>query len=157
MRKTKLSLSWHWSPWYQMDRKGFFKCINSKRPKKKIGLKLVVDGHVTSKNKKKAEGKEDHVWGSCDFPFAVTEIVRERQYQLNVPKSMGPDGIHPQVLKELVNVIAGSLLTNRQKSWETREVPAYWKLASVVSMHMKGTWADPGIDSPWRCYKDCPG
>lgn len=30
-------------------------------------------------------------------------------YQLNVHESMGPDGIHPSLLKELADVVAGPL------------------------------------------------
>jgi len=37
------------------------------------------------------------------------EIVRGQLYQLNVHKSVGPDGIHPRVLKDIADVMAGPL------------------------------------------------
>lgn len=64
---------------------------------------------------------EDQNWGSGDFPFVVTKIVSN---QLNVHKSMGPDGIHPKVLGKLDDIIAGPLSTIYQRSWESAEVPA---------------------------------
>lgn len=59
---------------------------------------------------------EDHKCSNGDFPLADTDTVRDQLYQLNVPKAMGPDGIHPGVLKELVNVMAGPLSIIHQKS-----------------------------------------
>jgi len=67
---------------------------------------------------------EDHNCGNSDFVFVDTEIVTDQLYQLNVHKSMGPDGIHPRALKELANVMAGPLLIICQRSWESGEVLA---------------------------------
>ncbi|KAK4825967.1 hypothetical protein QYF61_003536 [Mycteria americana] len=86
---------------------------------------------------------EDHECGNSDFPFVDTEIVRDQLYQLNVHKSVGPDGIHPRVLKALADVVAGLLSIVYQSSWESGEVPADWKLASVIPIY-KGVREDPG-------------
>ena len=77
-----------------------------------------------------------------------TEIVRDQLYQLNVHKSMGPDGIHPRVLKELAYVMARLFLIIYQRSWESGEVPADWKLASVIPIYKKGMREDPGNYRP---------
>ncbi|KAJ7424017.1 RNA-directed DNA polymerase from mobile element jockey-like protein [Pitangus sulphuratus] len=81
---------------------------------------------------------------TCDFPFVDSEIVREQLYQMNVHKSMGPDGMDPGVLKELAEVMTGPLLIIYLRSWESGEVPADWKLAKVIPIYKKGVREDPG-------------
>ena len=56
---------------------------------------------------------------------------------LDAHESVGPSGIRPRVLKELVDVSAGPLSAVFQPSWESGEVPVRWKLASVVPMFRK--------------------
>ncbi|PKU33292.1 rna-directed dna polymerase from mobile element hypothetical protein [Limosa lapponica baueri] len=86
---------------------------------------------------------EGYDCGSSDFPFVDTETIRVQLYQLNVHKSMGPDGIHPRVLKELVDVTAGPLSIIYQRSWESGEVLADWKLANVIPIYKKGNEGRP--------------
>ena len=62
----------------------------------------------------------------------------------DIQKSMGPDGIHPRVLKELAGVLAMPLSIIYQPSWLTGEVPTDWKLTSVMSIYKKGLKDDPG-------------
>ncbi|KFP51109.1 hypothetical protein N323_02338, partial [Cathartes aura] len=81
-------------------------------------------------------------------PFVDTEIVRDQPDQLNVHKSMGLDGIHPRVLKELADVMARPLSIIYQRSWESGEVRADWKLASVIPIYKKGVREDPGDYRP---------
>ncbi|KAK4829030.1 hypothetical protein QYF61_001805 [Mycteria americana] len=91
---------------------------------------------------------EDHECGNSDFPFVDTKIVRNQLYPLNVHKSMGPDGIHPRVLKELVDVMAGPLSIIHQRYWESGEVPADWKLGNVIPVFKKHVRKDPGNYRP---------
>ena len=53
---------------------------------------------------------EDHNWGNAKLP-ADPELVPDLLLQLDAHKSMGPNGIHPRVLKELSDVIAGPLFS----------------------------------------------
>lgn len=76
-----------------------------------------------------------------------TEILRDQLSQLNVFKSMQPDGIHPRVLKELVDVTVGPLLIMYQRSWESGEVSTDWKLADIIPVY-KSMREDPGEDRP---------
>ena len=55
---------------------------------------------------------------------------------------MGPDGIHPRVLKELVDVTARSLSVIYQRSCKSGEVPTDWKLASITPIYKKGVRKD---------------
>ncbi|KAK4810576.1 hypothetical protein QYF61_007313 [Mycteria americana] len=79
---------------------------------------------------------EDCDWGDDKLP-ANSELVRDLLLQLDAHKSMGPDGIHPRVLKELADAIAGPLSIIFQRSWESGEVPVDWKLANVVPIFKK--------------------
>lgn len=49
---------------------------------------------------------EYHDWGNSNLLSVVVEIVKEQLYQLNVHKLLGPDKIHPRMLKELADIIA---------------------------------------------------
>ncbi|KAK4807228.1 hypothetical protein QYF61_024348 [Mycteria americana] len=61
---------------------------------------------------------------------------------------MGPDGMDSRVLKELADVMAGPLSIIYLRSWESGEVPADWKLASVIPIYKKGVREDPGNYRP---------
>ncbi|KAK4816318.1 hypothetical protein QYF61_015002 [Mycteria americana] len=51
--------------------------------------------------------------------------------------TMGPDEIHPGVLKELADVLTKPLSIIYQQSWLTGEVPADWRLANVTPIVVK--------------------
>ncbi|KFU92086.1 hypothetical protein M959_00552, partial [Chaetura pelagica] len=70
--------------------------------------------------------------------------VRDQLSNLDIHKSMGPDGIHPWVLRELVGVIARPLSIIFGKSWATAEVPEDWRKANVTPVYKKGKKEDPG-------------
>ncbi|PKU27869.1 rna-directed dna polymerase from mobile element jockey-like [Limosa lapponica baueri] len=61
---------------------------------------------------------------------------------------MGPNGIHPRVLRELAEVLTEPLSIIYQQSWQTGEVPAEWRLANVMPIHKKGRKEDPGNYRP---------
>ncbi|KAJ7404098.1 hypothetical protein WISP_147361 [Willisornis vidua] len=63
---------------------------------------------------------------------------------LDPHKSMGPDGIHPSVMRELVKELTKPLSIIYHQSWLTREVPDDWKLANVTPSHKKGRKEDLG-------------
>ncbi|GAB0209704.1 mitochondrial enolase superfamily member 1 [Grus japonensis] len=69
-------------------------------------------------------------------------------------KSMGPDGIHPRVLRELADVIVRPLSIIFQWSWESGEVPVDWKLANVVPIFKKGKQEDPGLEGVVNKFAD---
>ena len=61
---------------------------------------------------------------------------------------MGPDGIHPRVLKELADVIMGPLSIIFPWSWESGEVPVGSELANVIAILKKSKKEDPGNYRP---------
>ncbi|GAB0208953.1 mitochondrial enolase superfamily member 1 [Grus japonensis] len=61
---------------------------------------------------------------------------------------MGPDGMHPRVLRELADVIAKLLSIIFERSWRTGEVPEDWRKASVTLVFRKGKKEDPGNYRP---------
>ncbi|KAK4818300.1 LOW QUALITY PROTEIN: hypothetical protein QYF61_010762 [Mycteria americana] len=170
-RKAKAPLELKLASVVSDHKKGFFRYVNSKRrSKENIGLILVEDGRLTNRDEEKAEAfnasfasvfnntdrpwaarspeSQDHECGNSDFPFVDTGIVRDQLYQLNVHKSMGPDGIHPRVPKELADVMAGPLSVIYQRSWEPGAVPAICKLANIMAIYQKGMREDPGKYRP---------
>ncbi|KFQ73584.1 hypothetical protein N337_02613, partial [Phoenicopterus ruber ruber] len=81
-------------------------------------------------------------------PVVQAEMVSGLLRHLDTHKSMGPDGIHPRVLKELAEVLTRPLSIVYQQSWLTREVPVDWRLANVMPIYKKGRKEDPGNYRP---------
>ncbi|CAM4609221.1 unnamed protein product, partial [Caretta caretta] len=76
--------------------------------------------------------------------------------KLDAHKSMGPDALHPRVLKELAAVIAEPLAIIFENSWRSGEVPDDWKKANVVPIFKKGKEEDPG-NYRWVSFTSVPG
>ena len=76
------------------------------------------------------------------------ETVRDLLLHLECHKSMGPDKLHPRVLRELAEVIAKLLSTIYRHSWLSGEVPEDWRLADVTPIYKKGHKEDLGNYRP---------
>ena len=80
----------------------------------------------------------------------TTAIVKKVLLELDQSKSMGPDGIHPKLLKVLANnenfINAVTILFN--KCYTSGKIPLLWKTANVTALHKKGSKTDPSHYRP---------
>ncbi|KFP91441.1 hypothetical protein N311_11995, partial [Apaloderma vittatum] len=81
-------------------------------------------------------------------PTTHEEMVRNLLLHIDVNKTMGPEGIHPRILRELAGVLIRSLSFIYQQSWLTGEVSADWKTANITSIYKQGRKDDPGNYRP---------
>ncbi|KFV87175.1 RNA-directed DNA polymerase from mobile element jockey, partial [Struthio camelus australis] len=81
-------------------------------------------------------------------PLVEEDRVRDLLSKLDIHKSMGPNVMHPQVLRELADVTARPLSIILERSWRSGEVPEDWEKASVTPVFQKGKKEDPGNYRP---------
>ena len=66
------------------------------------------------------------------------EMIRNAILNLNVNKSWGPDGTHPQILNELVNIVSKPLALLLNKTMDKECILQDWKMAYVSPIFKKG-------------------
>ncbi|KAJ7408872.1 LINE-1 reverse transcriptase [Pitangus sulphuratus] len=85
---------------------------------------------------------------TSEAPIIQKEIISDLLCRLDPHKSMGHDGIHPQVIRELAKELAKPLSIIYQQSRLTGEGPADWKLENVMPIYKKSLKDDPGNCRP---------
>ncbi|KAK4832412.1 hypothetical protein QYF61_023091 [Mycteria americana] len=172
IRRAKAELELNLAAAIKDNKKNFFKYISSKR-RAKENLQPLVDrgGNTVTKDEEKAEvlnaffasvfnsrascslgtqplELEDRDGDQNGAPIIQGEMLSDLLHHLDTHKSMGPDEIHPRVLKELADVLTKPLSIIYQQSWLTGEVPADRRLTNVTPIYRKGRKEDPGNYRP---------
>ncbi len=81
--------------------------------------------------------------------FQITpDMVKKKLQKLNPSKSPGPDGMHPRVLRELKDQIAGPLCHVYSKSLQQGILPKEWKTGWVSPIHKKNSRLSPSNYRP---------
>ncbi|KAK4810540.1 hypothetical protein QYF61_004503 [Mycteria americana] len=160
IRRAKAELELNLAAAVKDNKKYFFKYISSKR-RAKENLQPLVDrgGNTVTKDEEKAEvlnaffasvfnsrancslgtqplELEDRDRDQNGAPIIQGEMVSDLLHHLDTHKSMGPDEIHPRVLKELTDVLTKPLSI------------IYQQLANVTPIFKKGWKEDPGNYRP---------
>ncbi|KAK4832377.1 hypothetical protein QYF61_022232 [Mycteria americana] len=91
---------------------------------------------------------EDRNGEQNEDPIIQGEMVSDLLHHLDTHSSMGPDGIHPRVLREVAEMLTKLLSIIYQQSWLTREFPVDWRSENVTPVYKKGQKEDPGNNSP---------
>jgi len=86
---------------------------------------------------------EDREGGQNKPPVIQEEVVNDPLCHLDTYRSMGPNGNHPRVLREVAEELAKPPSIIYQHSWLTREVPDDWRIANATPIYKKGRKEGP--------------
>ncbi|PKU46257.1 rna-directed dna polymerase from mobile element jockey- hypothetical protein [Limosa lapponica baueri] len=171
IRRAKAQLELNLATDVKDNKTCFYKFINNKRRiRENLPPLSDAEGNIVTKDEEKDEvlnayfasvfssgtscslDTQPHDLGDREGKQNESITIKEEEisdllHGLDVHKSMGPDGLHPRVLKELTDVLA-KLLSIIYMSWLTGEVLMDWRVANVTPIYKKGKKEDPGNYRP---------
>lgn len=77
-------------------------------------------------------------WSKKYVTLSEEDQVSEHKSKLDMIKSMEPDRMHPQVLRELADIVVKPLLVIFDHSEGMGEMPKGWRKANVTPVFRKG-------------------
>ena len=81
---------------------------------------------------------QERNWGSKVPPTEREDQVWDHLRNLKIHKSIGPEEMHPRVLKELADRVVRPLSMKFEKSWDSSEDPGDWKKGNIAPIFKKG-------------------
>ncbi|XP_009330384.1 PREDICTED: carbonic anhydrase-related protein [Pygoscelis adeliae] len=90
-------------------------------------------GSKTELQESQAPETHRNIWNKEELPLLEEDQVREHLNNLDTHKSMGPDGMQVQVLRELANVTARPLSIIFERSRQSGKFPEDWKKVLLSS------------------------